>query len=941
MRFLSGTTLHNLGFAAALALLSLLAWQGKRTQDVLLEANASIADSLELITLVQGMFSALQDVETGSRGYVLTADAEYLAPYRSGRTHLVALRAALGERVRARGDTQWLEALDADIERRVAIAEANIERRDRLGLARAADAMAKAGGKEAMDRLRVQLDAFEGEERVRLAAESAFAAEVLERGRLQVVAGSVVIALLMIWFLLAMNRNLRRQARLAESARTGEARQVALLQAVPDDLYELHADGRVTVLSPSSGRRGPPPPELCAVFAEQVARQPGQTLLVFDWSDAHGHEHEVRVVRAEGGERLAIVRDVTDAARARRRLRDQQAFLRSVVDADENLIFVRDAAGRVLLCNEAFAALLGVAPARIEGQRVQELPGGDLLAPLLDGDTALLRELPELRRAQIPVTDARGRERWFQLLKRPMVLSDGQRLVLAVAVDVSARRQVERMKSEFISTVSHELRTPLTAIRGGLSMLTGGLAGEVPPAQRPLLDIAYKNSERLVRLINDILDVEKLESGRLVMHLQTVALRPVVAQAIEHIAGYADEYEVRVRLAPGDDGEVEIDTDRFAQIMANLLSNAIKHSPPGGEVVVEVVPRAAMMEVGVADRGPGIPEAFRARVFERFAQADSSDVRTRGGTGLGLAITRSLVEQLGGEIGFDTEIDHGTRFHVRLPQATRRVTASAVRPGDRPCVLVLDGDATAANQVSGMLKPHGYATVLADSAATARRVLASTPVHALTINLALPDEDGLAFVHALRSQDAYRHLPILALGVEPPSPEREAVTGGAVGVVDWLAKPLSSDRILDAVRTCLRDADAPAQVLHVEDDADLRTLVATLLAPEPLALHAAGTLAEARAALAQRHHDLVILDLVLPDGDGSELLAELAAASPPTLVIIFSALDADGTTSTADSGIVLRRLVKSRHSGAMLADVIGDYLRTWPTRAAPQGDPPP
>ena len=156
--------------------------------------------------------------------------------------------------------------------------------------------MAKAGGKEAMDRLRVQLEAFEGEERVRLAAESAFAAEVLERGRLQVVAGSVVIALLMIWFLLAMNRNLRRQARLAESARTGEARQVALLQAVPDDLYELHADGRVTVLSPSSGRRGPPPPELCAVFAEQVARQPGRTLLVFDWSDARGHEHEVRVV---------------------------------------------------------------------------------------------------------------------------------------------------------------------------------------------------------------------------------------------------------------------------------------------------------------------------------------------------------------------------------------------------------------------------------------------------------------------------------------------------------------------------------------------------------------------------------------------------------------------------------------------------------------------
>ncbi|TYT27582.1 response regulator [Luteimonas viscosa] len=916
-----------------------MAWQGKRTQDVLLDTNAAIADSLELITVVQGMFSALQDVETGSRGYVLTAAPDYLAPYRDGRERLGSLRDELGRMLAGRERATWLAKLDADIARRLEIAAANVERRDRLGLERAAQAVASAGGKETMDALRAQLGELETKERALLARRTALAASILERGRWQVLGGSLVIALLMVWFLRAMNRTLRRQAQLARIAGAGEARQAALLRAVPDDLYELHADGRIEVLSQAGGQRGEVPAGLAGAFAD-LARHPDRSLVAFDWHDDGGRDHEVRIARSDGGESLAIVRNVTEAARARRRLRDQQAFLRSVVDADENLIFVRDAGGRVLLCNQAFAALLGLQPGQVEGQRVEDLPGGDLLAPLLDGDTALLREASELRRPELAVADVHGHERWFQLLKRPMALSDQQQLVLAVAVDVSARRQVERMKAEFISTVSHELRTPLTAIRGGLSMVTGGMAGEVPEAMRPLLEIAHKNSERLVRLINDILDIEKLESGRLVLNLQPLALRPLLAQAIEQIGGYAGEFGVRVHLVPGEDAEVDVDPDRFAQVMANLLSNAIKHSPQGEEVVVVLAVRDDHVEVSVADRGAGIPEAFRGRVFERFAQADSSDVRTRGGTGLGLAITRSLVEQLGGSIGFDTQTDHGTCFFVRLPR-TRRDAVSPVDAEGRQRVLLVDGDTAAATQLAALLEQHGHATVVAASAAQARQVLASTPVYALTVNLALPDEDGLAFVRALRSQQAYRHLPILALGVQPPAPEREAVSGGAVGIVDWLHKPLDPARVVEAVRACLRGSGAPAQVLHVEDDADLRTLVAHLLEDEALRLHGAGSLAEARRELAARHHDLVILDLMLPDGDGSELLAELAAASPPTLAIIFSALDTDAVVPGADSGLVLRRLVKSRHSGATLAAVIGDYLRNWPPRPTTKGHPMP
>lgn len=937
MRRLSGITLHNLGFAAALALLVLLAFEGKRSQEFLLDANAAVEERLELITVVQGIVSALQDIETGARGYVLAGDEAYLAPYYSGRTDLVRQRAALGVMLASRHREAWMAELDTRMQRRIDIAADNIERRDRLGLQRAAEGMTRAGGKETMDALRAQLDELEAEERIQLAGETARVEILLERGRREVVFGSLVIGLLMLWFLRAMNRALRRQARLAETARSGEARQSALLRAVPDDLYEVNADGRVDVLSRGVATRGAPDEGLCEALAGRIAEQPDHTLLTFDWSDGRGHDFEVRIARAEDGDSLAMVRDVTEAVQARRRVRDQQAFLRSVVDADENLIFVRDAGGRVLLCNEAFAALFDLRPAQVEGQRVEDIGGDGRIAPLLEGDTALLRELPELRRNQLAVTDVRGRERWLQLLKRPLTLSDGQRLVLAVAVDVSARRQVERMKSEFISTVSHELRTPLTAIRGGLSILTGDLADEIPETLRPLIGIAHKNSERLVRLINDILDIEKLESGRLLMHLQVVALRPLVAQAIEQIAGYAHEFDVHIDLAPGGDPEVELDSDRFAQIMANLLSNAIKHSPAGARVDVDVTTRDGTAEVVVADYGAGIPESFRSRVFERFAQADSSDVRTRGGTGLGLAITRSLVEQLRGEIGFLTEADQGTRFFVRFPLATRQACARTT-PGQRPRLLIVDSDTAAATQLGALLEADGYAAVVADSAAQARRVLAATPVDALTLNLALADEDGLSFLHALRSQPAYRHLPVLALGVEPASAGRDAVTGGAVGMVDWLPKPIEPGRVLEAVRACLHGRGAPADVLHVEDDPDLRVLVSTLLEGEQLRLHGAGTLAEARSELAQRHHDLVILDLMLPDGDGSELLAELAAASPPTLAIIFSALDTDSGT-IADSGIVLRRLVKSRHSGATLAAVIGDYLRNWPTRPAPQEDP--
>jgi len=238
--------------------------------------------------------------------------------------------------------------------------------------------------------------------------------------------------------------------------------------------------------------------------------------------------------------------------------------------------------------------------------------------------------------------------------------------------DISERKQVERMKNEFISTASHELRTPLTAIYAALSLVNSGMAGDLPPDAKELLDISYRSADRLVRLINDILDVEKIEAHSMVYHRAVQPLLPLLVESIRATQGYADPYQVRFELAPGsdEDARVWVDADRLTQVMVNLLSNAAKFSPPGGAVVTVSLRRGAdSVRVSVTDKGMGIAEEFRGRIFQRFAQADGSDRRQKGGTGLGLNICKSIIEAHQGRIDFVSELAMGSTFYFDLPLA--------------------------------------------------------------------------------------------------------------------------------------------------------------------------------------------------------------------------------------------------------------------------------
>ena len=246
--------------------------------------------------------------------------------------------------------------------------------------------------------------------------------------------------------------------------------------------------------------------------------------------------------------------------------------------------------------------------------------------------------------------------------------ADGRaRRITGTNADISERKAVEEMKDEFIATVSHELRTPLTAIIGGLALVKEE-SETLPEEPRMLLDLAYENAERLAELVNDILDYEKLRTGRMPLSPKTIELGVFLRQALRINTPYAEKHGARFQLdEPVPPVTIYADESRLMQVTTNLLSNAAKFSPEGGTVFVRTCARDERVRVEVVDQGPGIPEEFKPRIFSRFAQATVDGAAPHGGTGLGLAISKAIIEASGGRIGFESDPGEGATFFFDLP----------------------------------------------------------------------------------------------------------------------------------------------------------------------------------------------------------------------------------------------------------------------------------
>jgi len=245
---------------------------------------------------------------------------------------------------------------------------------------------------------------------------------------------------------------------------------------------------------------------------------------------------------------------------------------------------------------------------------------------------------------------------------------DGEPLFIAIGQDVTERKEIERLKDEFISVVGHELRTPLTSIRGSLGLLEGGIAGELPDEAAEMVSIARSNTDRLVRLVTDILDIERIEAGRADLELRSVTARELLDTARRVVQAVADDAGVPLETDDAG-GAVLADPDRIVQALTNLIGNALKFSPAGAPVRISAREEGGSVRFTVADQGRGIPPEQLEAIFERFRQVDASDRREKGGTGLGLAIARAIVDEHGGRIWAESQLGSGTRFHVTLPAA--------------------------------------------------------------------------------------------------------------------------------------------------------------------------------------------------------------------------------------------------------------------------------
>lgn len=554
--------------------------------------------------------------------------------------------------------------------------------------------------------------------------------------------------------------------------------------------------------------------------------------------------------------------------------------------------------GQEELQRRDISLLIEIAPDG-EGEFLKRLGGSQ---GALEG--GLLRQLQATRRdgTLFPVDVALG----------AMALPTGTHVV-AVVRDISERRRIEQMKEEFVSTVSHELRTPLTSIAGSLGLLAGGAAGPLPEKAARLIQIAQSNSQRLVRLINDILDVEKIESGALRLELAPLDLRDVAIRSIEGAQGYAADLGVALTLVAGDPAPVRGDVDRLIQVATNLLSNAAKFSPHGGEVRVTVNQETRVARLSVADRGPGIPDAFRARIFSKFAQADGSDTRAKGGTGLGLAIAKEIAERHGGRLWFESIEGEGATFHLDLPLAFE---TNAPAEDDETRLLIVEDDPDAGGILREMLERDGFA---ADIVVTGREALTaarSGRYSALLVDLQLPDADGITLIRALRAKADTRRLPVVVVSADTT---RGKARGRSLEVVDWMEKPFDQSRLRQAVAAIhQRHKDRRPHVLHVDDDRDILEVTASALSGMA-DITPADSLTAARDVLSRMTPDLVILDLGLPDGSGLELLADMGDDAGRTVpVIVYSAQEMDASLSDRVEAV----LTKSRTSLAGLTRTV-------------------
>ena len=480
---------------------------------------------------------------------------------------------------------------------------------------------------------------------------------------------------------------------------------------------------------------------------------------------------------------------------------------------------------------------------------------------------------------------------------------------LAARVARQAAEAADRMKTEFLANMSHELRTPLTAIIGFSEILRDGLAGPVNPQQREYAGEILSSGQHLLDLINDILDLTKVEAGRMTLELSPADVPALLSASLAIVRERAHAHRISLEMETGPEVDgVMLDERKFKQIVFNLLSNAVKFTPDGGRVRLsarrvarEAVPSAALpakyghfLEVSVSDTGPGISPADQKRLFQSFVQLDGGLTRRHEGTGLGLALVKCLAELHGGAVGVESQPGAGARFSIWLPY---RDAACATANGDpetekaseqkpsKPVALIVEDDPYAARLIRQHLQEAGFASVIAPTAEAAlSRLEQQQPPDLITLDILLPGMDGWELLEELKRKPELDHIPVVIISIVS---ERDK--GLSLGAASVLQKPFSHDELLAAVASLRPVASRAMSILAIDDDPAVLELVASHLKGEADKIRCARNGADGLAMALADPPDLILLDLMMPGMSGFEVAETLrrheATAGIPILVL--------------------------------------------------------
>ncbi|MGH9604954.1 MAG: PAS domain S-box protein [Terracidiphilus sp.] len=573
----------------------------------------------------------------------------------------------------------------------------------------------------------------------------------------------------------------------------------------------------------------------------------------------------VETVAASLGQMLARSQE---RGRAEELSRQQEILLDSVADG----IFGVDRSGMVSFANPAAGRLLAAEAASLTGRPVHELLHGSAEPERCCGEDCSLRRAAGRQMAMAGednIFRSDGSSFAAEYVLTPIVEQGRFTGSVLSFRDVSQRFALDRLKDEFVSTVSHELRTPLTSIRGALGLLSSGILGTVNEKAANLLRIALSNSDRLVRLINDILDLERAQSGREPLAFRSVQLAELVRQAIEGMQPVAESAGVQL-IHDTTQVEIAADPDRLLQVLTNLLSNAIKFSPPNSTISIIMRPGAMGVTLSVIDHGRGIPADKLEAIFGRFQQVDASDSRQKGGSGLGLAICRTIVLQHSGHIWAERNPLRGSTFRVFLPYQPEAMGAIDDPAEDEPdggVVLLADSDAETRLLTSEQLARHGYRVVETTTVEQTLSAARDGP-EAILLDTSLDGMNGWEILPMLRRLDPQSHTPVVLLSLEGRSRRAELPEGTA----GWVPRPVDEDALLRELARVLCGPGEEARILIVEDDQDLARVIGEVFSRGGFNVQLAFTLKDAFKACFEFQPHLLVLDIGLPDGDGFNLV---------------------------------------------------------------------